>query len=150
MKRFARLLGILGGLVAVIWAMRDRFISLTIPREPEPPAFRSPPDEPMVRPTQPFAPAPVEELQPELSPEPGTDDEVEPPPDEPEREPQNDDLTEVNGVGPVFAGKLEAAGITTFAALAAMDEGSLSETLGSSLGRIPAILDDARRLAGEK
>jgi hypothetical protein len=40
MKKFMRILGILGGIAAVAWAMRDRFVSIAAPREPEPPSFR--------------------------------------------------------------------------------------------------------------
>lgn len=45
MKRLAKVLGVLGGIAAVIWAMRDRFISVAISREPQPPSFRVPPAE---------------------------------------------------------------------------------------------------------
>lgn len=41
MKRVAKVIGLIGGAVAVVWAMRDRFISVATSREPEPPAFRS-------------------------------------------------------------------------------------------------------------
>lgn len=41
MKRLAKAIGIVGGAVALIWAMRDRFISVAASREPEPPVFRS-------------------------------------------------------------------------------------------------------------
>lgn len=41
MKRIAKIVGVVGGAVAVIWAMRDRFISVATSREPEPPSFRS-------------------------------------------------------------------------------------------------------------
>lgn len=41
MKRLAKVVGFIGGAIAVIWAMRDRFISVATSREPEPPAFRS-------------------------------------------------------------------------------------------------------------
>ncbi|MGD2102871.1 MAG: helix-hairpin-helix domain-containing protein [Acidimicrobiia bacterium] len=41
MKRIAKLIGLVGGAVAVIWAMRDRFISVATSREPQPPTFRS-------------------------------------------------------------------------------------------------------------
>lgn len=41
MKRLAKLIGIIGGMAAVAWAMRDRFISVAASREPEPPTFRS-------------------------------------------------------------------------------------------------------------
>lgn len=39
-KRLARAVGILGGVIALIWAMRDRFISVATSREPRPPRFR--------------------------------------------------------------------------------------------------------------
>lgn len=41
MKRLARILGIVGGIAALAWAMRDRFISVATSREPEPPKFRA-------------------------------------------------------------------------------------------------------------
>lgn len=43
MKRIAKLLALLGATGVIVWAMRDRFISVAISREPEPPAFRSEP-----------------------------------------------------------------------------------------------------------
>lgn len=43
MKRLAKIIGFVGGAVALIWAMRDRFISVATSREPEPPAFKSEP-----------------------------------------------------------------------------------------------------------
>jgi predicted flap endonuclease-1-like 5' DNA nuclease len=50
MKRLARILGVVGGVAAVVWAMRDRLISITAPREPQPPRFRvvTPPSAPPV------------------------------------------------------------------------------------------------------
>jgi predicted flap endonuclease-1-like 5' DNA nuclease len=41
MKRLAKVVGIVGGAIAIIWAMRDRFISVAASREPEPPVFRA-------------------------------------------------------------------------------------------------------------
>ena len=38
-RRVFKIVGLIGGAAAVIWAMRDRFVSVAIPREPEPPAF---------------------------------------------------------------------------------------------------------------
>ena len=43
MKRATKIVGIVGGAVAIIWAMRDRFISVAASREPEPPVFRAVP-----------------------------------------------------------------------------------------------------------
>jgi len=40
MKRLMKLTGFLAGLGAAVWLMRDRLISLALPREPEPPTFR--------------------------------------------------------------------------------------------------------------
>ncbi|MCI0424448.1 MAG: helix-hairpin-helix domain-containing protein [Actinobacteria bacterium] len=42
MNRILKVIGVVGGIAAVIWAMRDRFISVATSREPEPPAFRTP------------------------------------------------------------------------------------------------------------
>lgn len=43
MKRLAKVIGFVGGAIAVVWAMRDRFISVATSREPEPPAFKAEP-----------------------------------------------------------------------------------------------------------
>lgn len=41
MKNIAKVIGFIGGAAAVVWAMRDRFISVAPSREPEPPTFRA-------------------------------------------------------------------------------------------------------------
>jgi predicted flap endonuclease-1-like 5' DNA nuclease len=41
MKKTAKLLGFVGGALALLWAMRDRFISVATSREPESPHFRA-------------------------------------------------------------------------------------------------------------
>lgn len=46
MTRVAKIIGLVAGAVAVVWAMRERFISVATSREPEPPAFRSEPPPP--------------------------------------------------------------------------------------------------------
>lgn len=43
MNRVAKIIGFVAGAAAVVWAMRDRFVSVATSREPEPPAFRSEP-----------------------------------------------------------------------------------------------------------
>src|SRR5680860_683174 len=43
MKRLLKLTGFLAGLGTAVWLMRDRLISLALPREPEPPTFRAGP-----------------------------------------------------------------------------------------------------------
>ena len=40
MKRLGRIVGFIGGAAAVIWAMRDRLVSIASPSEPQPPRFR--------------------------------------------------------------------------------------------------------------
>ena len=44
--RAARLIAVIAGVAALVWAMRDRFISLVVPREPERPTFRVAPPTP--------------------------------------------------------------------------------------------------------
>lgn len=41
MKRFAKVIGFVGAGIALVWAMRDRFISVATSREPQPPTFRA-------------------------------------------------------------------------------------------------------------
>lgn len=68
-------------------------------------------------------------------------DQLMPPPQTPDRHPpafrtpqaaapSPEDLTQVNGIGPVRVEQLAELGITTFAALAAADAGDLAEKLG--------------------
>lgn len=40
LKKVAKLVGLVGATAAVVWAMRDRFISVAVSREPEAPHFR--------------------------------------------------------------------------------------------------------------
>lgn len=110
MKKIARVLGVLGGLAAVAWAMRNRFVSIATPREPEPPTFR------VVTP-------------------PGT------PPTPKSTDP--DDLTEVNGIGPVFARRLMEAGISTFADLAKAESHRVAEIAGVPEARVTDWIEQA-------
>ena len=48
MKRVAKIIGLVGGALALLWAVRDRFISVAISREPIPPSFRTVPPSPPV------------------------------------------------------------------------------------------------------
>ena len=41
MKKLAKVIGFIGGSLAVVWAMRDRLISVATSREPQPPTFRT-------------------------------------------------------------------------------------------------------------
>ncbi len=115
MKRLARILGVVGGVVAVVWAMRDRLISITAPREPEPPRFR------VV--TPPSSPGAV------------------PPPS------GSDDLTEIVGIGPVFADRLTAAGISRFVDLARAGAERAADIAGVPVSRAESWISQAEALA---
>lgn len=41
MKTLAKVVGVVGAAAALVWAMRDRFISVAASREPEPPVLRT-------------------------------------------------------------------------------------------------------------
>lgn len=60
-----------------------------------------------------------------------------------------DDFTRIKGVGPVFDGRLKAAGITTFAGLAATPAERIAEIIGWPVERVirSEIVDQARALA---
>jgi predicted flap endonuclease-1-like 5' DNA nuclease len=122
MKRLARLLSFVAGIAALIWAMRDRFISLALPREPQPPAFRHPDDHPQVphRPHQ-------EHRQPGV-----------------EAVPELDDLELINGIGPVYSSKLANMGITTFSGLAAGSAAEIAGKLDTAESRVMDWIDQAK------
>lgn len=60
-----------------------------------------------------------------------------------------DDLQQVRGIGPIFAGRLHSAGIDTFAALAATGAEELAQVLGVSMSRAENILAEARTVIGD-
>ena len=68
-------------------------------------------------------------------------------------EPNEDDLTQIDGIGPVFASRLREHGILTFARLAGTDEAALAEIVQTPAWRRPDfaawIVEAARRAAGE-
>lgn len=113
MKKAFRFLGVLVGLGAVIWVMRDRFISLALPREPEPPTFRVAPHA-----------TPAEE-----------------------QAPRKDDLTIIKGIGPVYAARLEEAGITSLAGLGAAQAETIAATIDVATGRADDWIKEAMFLS---
>ncbi len=123
MKRFVRLISFAAGIAALIWAMRDRFISLALPREPEPPAFRHPEDHPRVA----HSPHQIAHESQDLEP------------------PAKDDLKEIKGIGPVFAAKLADLGITSFAGLAAGSIDEIASGIDTSESRVSDWIDQARQ-----
>ena len=80
-KQFLRVGGVVVGLGAAVWALRDKLLPAPEIPDGPPPRFRTVPPSPNAA----------------------------------------DDLTEVKGVGPVYAQRLVDAGITTFAMLANAD-----------------------------
>lgn len=67
--------------------------------------------------------------------------------------PTPDDLLVIKGIGPVIAGRLNRAGITTFEQLAAMNAVQLRELLGDIIQRLSdeeTILEQARQFAHRK
>jgi predicted flap endonuclease-1-like 5' DNA nuclease len=58
--------------------------------------------------------------------------------------PQDDDLTAVTGIGPVYAGKLRDMEITSFAALASADADSLAAGLDVSTAMVADWQSQAR------
>ena len=119
MKRLIRVLSFCAGIAALIWAMRDRFISLALPREPQPPTFRHREDHPNV----PHRP------HPEDSAAPG---------------PDSDDLTAIKGIGPVYAAKLTEMGIESFAALANASSAAIADRLDTAESRTASWIDQAK------
>lgn len=106
MKRLAKIVGIIGASAALIWAMRDRFISVAASREPEPPVLRA------------AVPSPV--------PAPGID--------------------AIDGIGPVFAGRLKSAGIDDISILASSTVDTIAEAAGVSGARARTWIEQARSL----
>lgn len=92
MKRIAKVVGFIGGALAVAWAMRDRFISVATSREPEPPAFRT------------------------------KDSEARP-------------VDSIDGIGPVFAQRLQEAGIKDVESLASANPDQVAEAASVSAAR---------------
>lgn len=108
MKKLLKLTGLFAGLGAALWLMRDRLISVALPREPEPPTFRVGPG--------------------------------------PELPQTGDDLTRIDGIGPVFSARLHQAGVTTFGRLAAQDPTELAEQVGATPTQVESWIDQAAEL----
>jgi large subunit ribosomal protein L21 len=113
-KTLLRVGGLVVGIGAVVWALKDRVLPAPqIPEEP-PPRFRSGPP-----PTAaPEAPAP--------SP---------------------DKLTDLKGVGPVTAGRLNDAGFTTFADIAGASPAAVSAAGKVPEGVAAGLIEQAAELA---
>ena len=90
MKNAIRIAGVVAGLAAAAWAVRDRML----------PAPEAPTDTP-----------------PKFRTGSGSTD---------------DDLTEIKGIGPAFASRLQEVDVTSFADLAAQDADEVAETMNTT------------------
>lgn len=108
MKRLFRFFSFVGGVGAVVWLLRDRLVSVTTSREPEPPRF---------------------------APEPPSGSPVE-----------QDDLTQIKGIGPTYTDRLNALGITTFGHLASSDAADLGSRINVSESRVAIWIELASQL----
>lgn len=45
-NKIGKVIGFVGGALAILWAMRDRLVSIAAPQDPEPPKFRVVPPQP--------------------------------------------------------------------------------------------------------
>lgn len=100
-KNFIRFAGVVIGLGAAAWALRERLLPAPEIHDEPPPRFR-------------------EGDMTDASAGAG------------ETGAAADDLTAINGIGPVTAAKLSDAGIVTFGSLAAADVNAVSEIAGTS------------------
>ncbi len=128
-------MAIIGGIAAIIWAMRDRFVSVAISREPQPPSFR------------------VHEKAGEISPpsarpesKPASTTKSEPAVPEASDSSDRSRVTEVTGIGPVFAGRLAEAGIKNLAELAAARPEKVAAAAQVALSRATDWVEAARRM----
>lgn len=103
MKTAAKVVGFVGGALALVWAMRDRFISLATSNEPKPPAFRS-------------------------------------------ESHDSTPVTAIEGIGPVFATRLEEAGLGDVQALAAANPDQVAEAASVSAARARTWIELASKL----
>jgi len=92
MKNVIRFAGVVAGLAAAAWALRDRMLPDPHPPTENPPKFRT-----------------------------GSAGAID-----------NDDLTEIKGIGPAYADRLVTAGITTYAILAKSDAAFVAEIAGTT------------------
>jgi len=118
-KNILRIGGVIAGLGAAVWALRDKLLPAPEIPDGPPPRFR----------TGTGASA----GSASTGKEPGTRD--------------AHDLTVVKGIGPVYADRLEEAGITTFAELASADVDAVCEAAKVSKSTATSWMEQAATLS---
>jgi len=108
LKNILRIGGVVAGLGAAVWALRDKLLPAPEIPDGPPPRFRT-----------------------------GSPDPSAAPPD----------LTTVKGIGPVYADRLTAAGITTFAELTQAGVGAVSDAAGVSESTAASWIEQAVALS---
>lgn len=131
MRRLFKLFGFVAGVLATLWMLRDRLVSITAAREPEPPTFRP---ASAARPT-PSPAATVTDLDPTAKAPTPAD------------LPEDADLERIKGVGPVFANRLRSAGLGSFEALGNAAAETVAEAAGVSVSRATGWIEAARHIS---
>lgn len=121
MRKFFKLVTLCAFVAGVTWLLRDQLLPAPELPTSHPPAFRKPPE------------APPRTSEEESATESATVG--------------SDDLTRVNGIGPVYAKKLAELGITSFAMLAAAEADELAARGDLARDRVADWIDKAAELA---
>ena len=118
MKKFFKLITLVAFVAGITWVLRDQLLPGPEAPTSHPPAFRNPTS--------------LAEKPQAVPTGAGT---------------AVDDLTEVNGIGPVYAKKLSELGVTSFGALAAADAADLAARSEIARDRIADWINKAAELA---
>lgn len=149
MKRSTRLGSIAAAVVGTIalaaWLIKERLTGPAPAGEGKPLAVAPPPPPPPPKPKAAAATKP--EAAPKPKPKATPKPKAAPKPEPKTPTTADDDLSEIDGIGPVYKTRLAEAGITTFAALAAADAAGIAEQIQAPVSRIQAWVDAARRRA---
>lgn len=130
MKKLLRAMGIVAGIGAAIWLMKDRFLQIPEHGDGEISPFRVP------------------STDGNRAKDPSTL--VTPTPKEPSdlaESADGDDLTEINGIGPVYSRRLVALGVATFSDLAAADAAVVAGHLNVATEQVKGWIEQASHKA---
>ena len=127
MRKLVNFILFVAAAVGISWIMREYLVP-----KPEAPTSSPPPFRPAPEPHT--SPQPVHVPEPDTSAS-GAKDSATP-----------DDLTNVNGIGPVFARRLEAVGIKSYADLASADAVDLAEKIDVAESKVTDWVNQAADL----